>query len=142
MGFRRLPNLRDILTSASTTYPVKVAPVKQIFAKYCTRLGKWTYCPLTHKGISVKCNISNKIHNLTTLPKHISCELSDIVYLITCRKCNKCYVGETGHAFRSRMYEHILSVKKTKGEQINALPLTITAPPVGKLTREMIPVLP
>ena len=69
-----------------------------------SRLGKCTYCPLIHKDTSVKCNVSNKIHNLTNLPKHISCELSDIVYLITCRKCNKYYVGETGRAFRSRMY--------------------------------------
>ena len=52
------------------------------------------------------------------LPKHISCELSDIVYLITCKKCQKYYVGETGRAFRSRMYEHILSVKKPKENRI------------------------
>ena len=101
VGFRRLPNLRDILTSASITYPPKVAPVKQIIPKHCTRLGKCTYCPLIHKDTSVKCNVSNKIHKLTNFPKHISCELSDIVYLINCRKCNKYYVVETGRAFRS-----------------------------------------
>ena len=37
-----------------------------------------------------------------------------MLYVITYRKCNKYYVGETGRAFRSRMYEHILSVKKPK----------------------------
>ena len=49
---------------------------------------------------------------------HLSCELSDIVYLITCRKCDKYYVGETGRSFRSRKYEHILSVNKPKENRI------------------------
>ena len=62
-------------------------------------------------------DVSNKIHKLTKLPKHVS-ESSDIVSLITCKKCKKYYVGETGHAFRSRMYEHILSVKKPKENRI------------------------
>ena len=119
VAFRRLPNLRDILTSASITYPPQVAPIKQIIAKHCTKLGKCTYCARIHKDTSVKCKVSNKTHNFTNLRKHISCELSDMVYLITCRKCKKYYVGETGPAFRSRMYDHILSVKKTKGAQIN-----------------------
>ena len=71
---------------------------------------------MIHKDTTVKCNVSNKVHKLTKLPNSISCELSDIVYLITCKKCNKYYVGETGRAFRSRMYEHILSEKK-QGKQ-------------------------
>ena len=81
VGFRRLPNLRDILNSASITYLPQNAPKKQIIAKHCTRLGKCIYCPLIHKDTSLKCNVSNKIHNLTNLPKLISCELSDIVYI-------------------------------------------------------------
>ena len=118
VGFRRLPNLRDILTSASITYPALEAPIKQPIAKHCTRLGRCTYCPMIHKDTTVKCNVSNKVHKLSKLPNSISCELSDIVYLITCKKCNKYYVGETGCAFRSRMYEHILSVKKPKDNRI------------------------
>ena len=118
VGFRRLPNLRDILTSASITYPTLEAPIKQPIAKHCTRLGRCTYCPMIHKDTTVKCNVSNKVHKLSKLPNSISCELSDIVYLITCKKCNKYYVGETGRAFRSRMYEHILSVKKPKDNRI------------------------
>ena len=114
VGFRRLPNLRDILTNASISYPAKEDNKKQIIAKHCTRLGKCTYCPLIQKDTTVKCNVTNKIHKLTKLPKQTSCELSELVYLITCIKCNKYYVGETGRGFRYRMYEHILSVKKPK----------------------------
>ena len=32
VGFRRLPNLRDILTNAPITYPAKDAPKKKLIA--------------------------------------------------------------------------------------------------------------
>ena len=38
-------------------------------------------------------------NKVTKVPKHITCELSDIIYLITCKKGKKYYVGETGHPF-------------------------------------------
>ena len=59
VGFRRLPNLRDILKSASITYPAQEAPIKQPIAKHCTRLGRCTYCPMIHKDTTVNCNVSN-----------------------------------------------------------------------------------
>ena len=52
MGFRRLPNLRDILTSSTISYPPKLTtnakPSLQI--PVCTRLGKCTYCPKIRKA--------------------------------------------------------------------------------------------
>ena len=60
-------------------------------------------------------------YTTTDLPKFISCELSDIVYLITCTKCDKYYVGETGRPFRSRIYEHKLSVSKQKDSRITSV---------------------
>ena len=62
VGFRRLPNLSDLLTNASITYPVKDTPTKQIIPKHCTRLGRCTYCPMIQNDTSVKCNVSNRIH--------------------------------------------------------------------------------
>ena len=47
-----------------------------------------------------------------------TCELSDIIYLITCKKCNKYYVGETSRPFRKRMYEHRLSVSQPRENRI------------------------
>ena len=76
------------------------------------RLPPQTLCPLIKKVHRVKCNFTKKSYQTIDLPKHITCELSNIIYLISCTKCNKHYVGETCRAFRSRMYEHKSSVSK------------------------------
>ena len=118
IGFKRLPNLRDILTKASISYPPTKEEAKNIIPKHCTRLGKCTYCPLISKPHEITCKISIQVQKPVDLPRTLSCELSDIVYLITCKKCNKYYVGETGRPFRQRMHEHQLSVNKPKDSRV------------------------
>ena len=50
MGYRRLPNLRDLLTSARITFPPIEKPIKpRMMTPVCTRLGKCTYCPKNHQ---------------------------------------------------------------------------------------------
>ena len=49
---------------------------------------------------------------LPTINRHITCEISNVIYLTSCRKCQKHYVGESSRAFRKRMYEHKASVQK------------------------------
>ena len=66
------------------------------------------------KLIMSPAKITGRRFHTIDLPNQISCELSDIVYLITCKMCNRYYVGETGRPSRSRIYEHKLSVTKPK----------------------------
>ena len=112
VGFRRLPNLRDMLTNASMKYPPMALEKQEPKPIIRTRLAKCTYCRLITKMIEVKCNFTHNIHQTRDLPKHITCELSNVIYLISCKKCHKQYVGETSRAFRKRMYEHKASVQK------------------------------
>ena len=90
---------------------------KKLIPNHCTRLGKCTYCPIIKK-IDITCNIIGNAYKTIDLPNKLSCELNDIIYLITCTKCNKYYLGETGRAFRARIYEHKLSVQKPKDSRI------------------------
>ena len=46
VGFRRLPNLRDMLINASIRYPPLESEGQKPLTPICTRLGKCTYCPL------------------------------------------------------------------------------------------------
>ena len=78
----------------------------------CTRLGKCTYCPLIKNRSAIICNFTKKSHQPINLPKQVTCELSNVIYLITCTKCNKHYVGETSRALRKRMYEYKATVLK------------------------------
>ena len=112
VGFRRLPNLHDILTNACTTYPPTQREIPKIHNPICTRLGKCTYCPLLKKMTVVKCNFTHKSFKTFDLPKHVTCELNNVIYLITCTKCQKQYVGETCRALSLRMYEHKHTVQK------------------------------
>ena len=47
IGYRRLPNLKDLLTSSTITYPPNPQPQARssIHIPVCRRLGKCTYCP-------------------------------------------------------------------------------------------------
>ena len=121
--YRRLPNLRDKLTNATLIYththththtppPPTTESRTKPYLPVCTRLGKCTYCPLIKKKGTVQCNFTHKLFNTQNLPKHFSCEITNVIYLITCSKCSKHYVGETSRAFRQRMYEHRHSVQK------------------------------
>ena len=69
-----------------------------------TKISKFTS---HHTGKEYKCQ------NLPT-PVYLTCEISNIIYLIECTDCGKQYIGETGRPFRNRIYEHIASVKKDR----------------------------
>ena len=42
-----------------------------------------------------------------TLKHTFNCKSTNIIYLITCKKCNKQYVGETGRSLSQRITDHI-----------------------------------
>ena len=114
IGFRRLPNLSNNFVHAKVTFPTPDKVRKQ-GPKVCWRLGKCKYCPLITRSNETPCtfrHITVKGRNLP--PRHsFTCEMSNIVYCITCRKCKKQYIGETGRPFRHRIYEHKRSVSNT-----------------------------
>ena len=112
LGFRRLPNLGEQLTSAKIQYQ----PIENKEAisrlKICSRLGKYKYCPLIKKVSEIRCDYTKETFKLRNLPKIIIFELSNVIYTITCSKCTMVYTGKTGCEMRKRIYEHLLSAKK------------------------------
>ena len=63
IGYRRLPNLKDILTKASISFPPKddSGIVQPQFQTVCTRLGRCTYCPRLQKLENITSFQSKKI---------------------------------------------------------------------------------
>ena len=121
VGYRRLPNLRDILTSSSINYPPTPKPLGTAppHVSVCTRLGKCTYCPKLKKLEQVTSFSSKRIFKCQGLPpKHkITCELSNVIYIINCNQSGLQYIGETKRPIRNRMYEHYSSVQKFIAEK-------------------------
>ena len=121
MGFRRLPNLRDILTSSTISYPPNhITDTKpSVHIPVCTRLGRCTYCPKIKKVEQITSFHSKQVFKCKSLPpKHkVTCELSNVIYIINCNKCGLQHIGETKRPFRNRMYEHQTSVQKFQLEK-------------------------
>ena len=55
------------------------------------------------------------MYNLTfQIRDTLNCRTSNIVYLITCSRCNKQYVGETGRCLGDRLTDHRSNIKAKK----------------------------
>ena len=71
IGFKRLPNLTDMLTNATISYPPKETVTKKLIPNHCTRLGKCTYCPIIKKIDNITCNITGKTYKTLNLPNKL-----------------------------------------------------------------------
>lgn len=55
------------------------------------------------------CNEHNKARHL--INDNIYCNSTNLIYLITCRKCKSQYVGETGRSLRDRLNDHRSAIR-------------------------------
>ena len=51
------------------------------------------------------------------ITSHLTCQSSNVVYIITCTKCNLQYVGETDRTLKERFSEHKGYVRTKKVSQ-------------------------
>ena len=100
IGYKRLPNLKDLLTRKCT---------------YCPKLTKVDKITSFHTKKTFKC--------INLPPRHrYTCELSNVIYIINCTECGLQYIGETKRPIRQRMYEHYRSVQKFN--DLNSTPVS------------------
>lgn len=74
-------------------------------------------CSALMTGNSFRCSVT---HNTYKFTQHANCNSCNIVYLITCAKCHKQYIGETGRSLKDRLNNHRSTVK-TKQQTAVAL---------------------
>ena len=108
--------LRRTTPSLSTLIPVNKRK------NACTNT-KCRYCPLLDKTGTIICNVTGQ-----TFPcmKNISCRSSNLIYCITCKTCNKQYVGQTKHKILQRFQGHFYNVKI--GNQNDAVGMHFSQP--------------
>ena len=123
-AFRRSTNLKDTLVTARISYP-HTPKEKKLLPN-----PRHTTCPnitCRYCRILTKCNKVSSSYLLTEFDKRIwcrtSCLTTNVVYLITCLKCNIQYVGETKRPLQKRMYEHIRSIDKFGNPSVQATPV-------------------
>ena len=122
VSFRRNKNLKEMLVKSTTSYPP--ARALQIHAplpiKRCTRV-KCDYCNRLLRLDRVKDSEKKQTFRTINVPPHkeITCELSNVIYCISCKKCSMMYVGETLRPLRARLTEHLRDIRsKVKSAKV------------------------
>ena len=100
-GTRRNKNLSDQLVRASTK--TVESPCDNRIRNPCHRPTKCRYCPLINRSGHINSKENGKQFNVK---KHVNCQSSNLIYLITCRHCQSQYVGQTKNRLLTRFQGH------------------------------------
>jgi hypothetical protein len=68
---------------------------------------------------------NNFLHNQynipISIPSYSNCNSSNVIYIISCSRCNKFYIGETSRSIKTRIYEHLTRIKYAIKNKFNNL---------------------
>ena len=113
VSLRRPPNLRSLLIRARTDFQLN-NPLKHLSAisgrtynicntlncRYCTRLDTTgrIRSPVSGREYSSKSNVS--------------CQSSNVIYCLSCKRCKKQYIGQTKRRLMDRFQDHFYKINK------------------------------
>jgi len=119
VAYRRSSNIKDMVVRS--TLPPEQPPPRGSFAcgtcRSCNhdRPGihskQGSSVAHTQQGTSFTSSITGENH---VIHKHLSCQTKNAIYLITCRKCQVQYVGETGRSLETRLIEHCADARHNR----------------------------
>ena len=89
----------------TTTIKSNLTQPKNRGFNFCNR-NNCRYCPLLDKSGTISNNCGEKFVTM----KNISCRSSNLIYCITCKKCNKQYVGQTMLRLKDRFIHHFRDI--------------------------------
>ena len=126
-GFRRQPNLRNLLIKAKVPSNYNKRNIKGMFK--CGR-GCPT-CPYIREGKSIKVN--DKVWKIN---RKFYCNTFNVIYAITCKteKCKETYIGETKRLLKSRVAEHCGYVRNQHLDKVTGLYFNLPGHSLADLT--------
>ena len=103
-GYRRPKNLKDELVRAKLPTLVEDKNLVPL-CKTKNKCKTWNcqYCKLLNKTGRITSTHTGREY---TTRSEITCQSSNLIYCITCRKCRKQYVGHTGNPISERFDGH------------------------------------
>ena len=119
IAYRRPENLKDKLVRAKIP-PAHSRPSRRIPGMKKCRFDCLT-CPYVQLGQVVKSSASNYRHEIQL---QVDCQTSNLIYCLTCNKCQEQYIGETEKTLSVRFRQHRgyvrnKEVDKSSGEHFN-----------------------
>ena len=115
VAYRRPPSLREKLIRAKVPPPPDPNTRPKRDCKGMKKCGDCSTCDYVQEGKVVK---STQTDAIAVINAAVNCRTSRVIYCITCKKqrCRKQYCGKTVSEFRTRMYQHRVSVTGTDGK--------------------------
>jgi hypothetical protein len=109
LAFKQPPNLRKMLVRAKL--PTENQAKRKLKGiKPCNE--PCNLCPYINTSKEI---ISTQTKEKFAMNDLFNCNTKGVIYLTTCTKCNKQYVGQTGRKLKERMKEHLYNMyKKTE----------------------------
>ena len=109
-AFRGPKNLKDILVRAKLK-PEKTDPTPN--SNKCLRPNTCRYCPKLNTDGRLLCSASGR----TYMSRYnVCCSSSNLIYCITCKRCDIQYVGQTKRELKERFSEHFLKITRNDPE--------------------------
>jgi len=117
VSYRRCENIKDMVVRSSL--PPSQPPPRGSFA-----CGTCKSCnhelhpePVTHtqQDTSFISSVTGEEH---VIRKHLDCQSTNVIYLITCTECQQQYVGETGRSLETRLQEHCADARLGKNTPV------------------------
>ena len=108
VAFRQPANLQSMLCRAKLPSEQKVKR-KVLGMKPCHN--PCNTCPYVS---TTKVAKSSHTKETITLTGSFNCNTSGIIYITTCEKCGKQYIGQTGRKLRERFGEHLYNICQKK----------------------------
>lgn len=105
VAYKRMPNLRDRLVRSRLTGHHTAAPRPGPGTHPCSKPNCGA-CPFLDPQQEVKGPRST-----FTVRRSFHCQLCNVIYVITCLKCSKLYIGETERSFETRLKEHLAGIR-------------------------------
>ena len=119
VAYRRPANLKEKLVRARIP-PITSRPKRNLIGmKKCQY--DCNTCPYIQTGKVIKSNATNYTHEIE---RAVNCQTKNVVYCISCDKCDQQYVGENGRTLALRFSDHRGYVRNEKfdkptGEHFN-----------------------
>ena len=104
VAHRRCKNISDILVRAKLPEPVNIDNSRFPPGSFRCNKNNCTTCPYIEDGRTQY--TFNSTGQMNQIKSHITCETSNVIYMIQCTKCNLQCIGETKRRLKERFNEH------------------------------------
>ena len=113
LAFKQPPNLRSLLVRAKLATKARPSRVNT-GTHQCGKSCK--LCSYINPSKEVKSTVTGE---KCKIQGDFNCKTLGVIYLVTCKKCNKQYIGQTFRKFCIRMKEHLTDITKVEDKIIS-----------------------